>query len=182
MAAASTEGMVRVRHLFISPGHNFKGHHGGPPGAHPIHEVDAVQCVAGQGLRGDRYFGHAPDFKGQVTFFSWDIFCDMRRELSVYDAHPSALRRNVITEGVNLLEWIGVKFEIQGVTFEGIEDCKPCYWMDQAIGPGADAWLKGRGGLRAKILSDGWLRRQEPAEKIRTRRMQASDWPEHEFE
>ena len=31
--------------------------------------------------------------------------------------------------------------------------------MERAIGPRADAWLKGRGGLRCRILSDGWLRR-----------------------
>jgi hypothetical protein len=30
--------------------------------------------------------------------------------------------------------------------------------MDRVLAPGAEAWLKGRGGLRAKILSDGWLR------------------------
>jgi hypothetical protein len=29
--------------------------------------------------------------------------------------------------------------------------------MDQAVGPGAEAWLKGRGGLRARILTDGDL-------------------------
>ena len=26
-------------------------------------------------------------------------------------------------------------------------------------GPGAEAWLRGRGGLRCRILTDGWLRR-----------------------
>jgi hypothetical protein len=30
--------------------------------------------------------------------------------------------------------------------------------MDEAIGPGAHDWLKGRGGLRCRILSDGWLK------------------------
>jgi len=30
--------------------------------------------------------------------------------------------------------------------------------MDRAIAPGAEKFLKGRGGLRAKILSDGELR------------------------
>ena len=30
--------------------------------------------------------------------------------------------------------------------------------MDGAIHPGAEAWMRGRGGLRARILSDGVLR------------------------
>jgi len=33
--------------------------------------------------------------------------------------------------------------------------------MDHAIGPNAKEFLKGRGGLRAKILTDGKLRRAE---------------------
>src|SRR5207249_8843571 len=47
---------------------------------------------------------------------------------------------------------------VQGVRFHGMEECRPCYWMDQAIAPGAHEFLKGRGGLRAKILCDGQLR------------------------
>lgn len=172
---------LRVRHLFISPGHNYVGHHGGPAGTHPILECEAVECVSGKGIRGDRYFGHADDYKGQITFFSWDVFCDLRRELSLLGAQPWALRRNVITEGVNLMELVGKPFEAQGVSFVGIEECKPCYWMDEALGPGAEEWLKGRGGLRAKIVSDGWLRREVTPGR-QARRLAASDWPEHEFD
>ena len=29
--------------------------------------------------------------------------------------------------------------------------------MNQAVGPGAEEWLRGNGGQRAKILSDGPL-------------------------
>jgi len=53
-----------------------------------------------------------------------------------------------------------------------MEECRPCYWMDRAIAPGAHEFLKGRGGLRAKILTDGQLRssssssRAEPREPV----------------
>ena len=30
-------------------------------------------------------------------------------------------------------------------------------WMNSAVAPGAEDWLFGRGGLRAKVLSDGVL-------------------------
>ena len=72
--------MIRVCHLFTSPGHNFVGHHGGPPGEHPIIEADQIECVAGRGIRGDRYFGFKEDYKGQVTLFSLEVFDAMRRE------------------------------------------------------------------------------------------------------
>ena len=44
---------IAVRHLFISPGHNFFGHHGEEAGKSPLHEVEEIECVAGRGVRGD---------------------------------------------------------------------------------------------------------------------------------
>jgi len=67
-------------------------------------------------------------------------------------------RRNVITSGVDLRAWFDAEFELQGVRFRGMGECTPCYWMDQAFGPGAEKALEGRGGLRAQILTDGVLR------------------------
>ena len=52
---------MRVARLFISPGHNFFGHHDQPAGSHPIVEVDQIECVAGRGLKGDRFFDYKPD-------------------------------------------------------------------------------------------------------------------------
>jgi MOSC domain-containing protein YiiM len=48
---------------------------------------------------------------------------------------------------------------VQGVRFLGTEEAKPCYWMESAFGVGAEAAMKGRGGLRARVLHDGWLTR-----------------------
>ncbi len=153
-----------VRHLFISPGHNYRGHHGGEAGHHPIVEVPRIECVAGSGIVGDRYFNHQPDFKGQITFFAWENLVRMWDELGIPDARraPSATRRNVITEGLDLNALIGREFELQGVRFLGIEECRPCYWMNGAIHPEAEAWMKGRGGLRAKILVSGTLQAASP--------------------
>jgi hypothetical protein len=47
---------------------------------------------------------------------------------------------------------------VQGGRFLGMEESRPCYWMDGAFAPGAHEFLKGRGGLRAKILCHGMLR------------------------
>jgi MOSC domain-containing protein YiiM len=76
----------------------------------------------------------------------------------VHDKEPSVFRRNVITSGVDLNEWIGEEFEIQSVWFRSVEKCKPCYWMDQAFAPGAEKFLREQSGLRATILMDGKLR------------------------
>lgn len=150
--------MIRVCHLFISPGHNFFGHHGGPPGEHSMVTLERVECVAGQGLRGDRFFGYQANYRGQITFFAMEVLEQMQRELQLPDARPQATRRNAFTRGADLDAWIGRTFQIQGVRFEGVCECAPCYWMNTSLGPGSEEWLRGRGGLRARILSDGVLR------------------------
>lgn len=149
---------MEILHLFISEGHNYVGHHGGPAGEHEIIEVAEIHCVAGHGIEKDRYFGHKDDFKGQITFFADEVYQDLRTHFSGHEVAPSAFRRNVITRGVDLNEFIGREFEVQGVQFFGTEECRPCYWMNQAFAPGAEEAMQGRGGLRAKIVTDGILR------------------------
>lgn len=150
--------MIRVEQLFISPGHNFFGHHGQPAGEHPIVAVEQIECVAGRGIRGDRFFDFKESYKGQITFFAMEVLEALRRELNLPAAQPQATRRNVFVRDADLPSLIGKEFELQGVRFAGVEECRPCYWMDSALGPGAEAWLRGRAGLRGRIITDGVLR------------------------
>lgn len=120
-------------------------------------DVPAVKCRAGWGLEGDRFYGYRPDYKGQATFFSWETYEAAKRDFNVPALTPEAFRRNVLVEGADLPALIGRRFTLGGVIFEGAEESKPCYWMNAAVAPGAEEWLRGRGGLRAKILCDGTL-------------------------
>ena len=148
---------MEICHLYISPGHNFVGHHGREPDLHPVIELSVIECVTGRGIPGDRYFDFKNDYKGQITFFSGDVFDELCAALGIQDCSPGLARRNVITRGVDLNGLVGKEFEIQGVRFCGTQECAPCYWMNRAFAPGAEVFLKGNGGLRAKILSDGKL-------------------------
>ena len=58
---------VSLKHLFISPGHNYYGRHGKGAMDYPIEEVERISCVAGRGIKGDRFFDYKPDYKGQIT-------------------------------------------------------------------------------------------------------------------
>ncbi len=148
---------VHIHRLYVSPGHNYFGHHGKPAGQEATLEVDRFNCVAGRGIEGDRFFNYKEDYKGQITFFAWEDYQAIITELKVPDLSAGAFRRNVLLEGVKLPDLEGRRFELQGIEFEGTGEAKPCYWMNQAVATGAEAWLVGRGGLRAKILSDGPL-------------------------
>jgi MOSC domain-containing protein YiiM len=150
---------ARIRHLYISPGHNFFGRHGLTPGGHPMLEVDAVQCWAGRGLEGDRFLDFKPDYKGQATLLAWETYERLCAQLAVSDRPPSVFRRNIITEGLDLPALIGAEFELQGVRFLGTQESAPCHWMNRAFAEGAEEAMRGHGGLRVQILTDGELRK-----------------------
>lgn len=149
---------MNIVRIYRSPGHIYKGHAGGQAGTTPMDETPRVRLVAGKGVDGDRY-SQIEGTKGQVTFFeeeTWQRLCDA---LNVRDRQADVFRRNIVVRGVRLNELIGREFEVQGVRFLGIEHCKPCFWMEQAFAPGALKLLSDweAGGLRAHVLSDGWL-------------------------
>ena len=162
-------GAMEICYLFISRGHNFVGHHGREPDTYKMIETPEIECVAGRGIRGDRYFDFKDDYKGQITFFSLEVFDELCSAMHLQPCSPSLARRNVITQAVDLNEWIGQEFEVQGVRFFGMEECRPCYWMDRVFASGTQEFLKGRGGLRAKILTDGKLCSMELSSRAKLR-------------
>ncbi len=148
-----------IHHLFTSPGHNYVGHHGKPPGGHPIEEHESIELVAGRGIRGDRFFDWKEDYKGQVTFIDLAVVDAVRGHAGNPALPASAFRRNVVVSGIDLNALVGRRFRLGGVLLEGSEECSPCYWMDEACGkPGTEELMKGRGGLRCRILESGSLR------------------------
>jgi MOSC domain-containing protein YiiM len=149
---------MKITALYISPGHNYFGRHGKGPGEHPLLSVPSVECLAGRGIAGDRFLDYKDDYAGQITFFAGEVYDEIRQALHEPERPAAVFRRNVLSRGADLNALIGQEFEVQGVRFLGTRECSPCYWMDQAFAPGAEAWLKGRGGLRAKILTSGWLK------------------------
>lgn len=123
------------------------------------------------GLRGDRYFGICPDDKGQVTFFDAVVVEKIRLLFKLPKIPASVFRRNLIVSGVNLAEWNQRSFHLQGVEFEGSQECTPCEWMDRVIALGAREFLKEnfRGGLRARVITSGTLSVTLPPHPVRKR-------------
>lgn len=154
---------VELKHIFISPGHNYFGKPKDGPGEHPTVDVAEAQARAGRGLVGDRYFGVPAHYDAQITFIAWEVFAALQAEFKRPDLSPILTRRNVVLAGAALNQLIGQEFSLDfgdhGVSFLGAKPCNPCAWLDAMLEPGAHAFLRGRGGLRARILTDGLLRR-----------------------
>ncbi len=146
---------ISIKHLFISDGHNYFGRYGLDSLGHQIVERDGLKLIAGKGIVDDRFFEYEEDYKGQISFFDWAVYERVRDEVVKGALEPSKFRRNVLINGVDLNSLIGKEFSINGVRFTGSSECSPCFWMDEACSEGTYEFLKGKGGLRARILDDG---------------------------
>jgi MOSC domain-containing protein YiiM len=158
MAQPTEHVQVRITHILTSPGHDFKGRHGEPRLENGTKTHECVACLPGRGLQGDRYAEKEYGHKGQVTFFNGEVLREVGAALGLDQVPPDAFRRNVILEGVDVNDLVGRTFSLGGVRFEGTEASRPCHWMDVALVPGTRELLRGKGGLRAKILDAGILR------------------------
>ncbi len=118
----------------------------------------AVECVAGRGLRGDRFFDYKDDYKGQVTFFAQETFDELSAAFPQVEKSPGVLRRNVIVSGVDFIALIGQEFELQGVRFRGTAALQAVPLDEPRLRARRRGVLNKKAGLRAKILTDGWLK------------------------
>ncbi|MGJ8725640.1 MAG: MOSC domain-containing protein [Roseibacillus sp.] len=148
---------LEVKNLFVSPGHDFKGRHGESRREHDIEDREEVELVAGSGIVGDRYFNYKPDYKGQLTFFDEAVWQEICEKFALPELEVSTFRRNAVVSGLDLNELIGQRFSIGELEFTGSEEAKPCYWMDEACKPGVEEFLRGKGGLRCRIVKGGTL-------------------------
>ena len=86
------EWEVELLHMFVSDGHNYVGRHGKGSMDYQIEDAPLIECVAGRGIRGDRYFDHKENFKGQITFFDYGVYEAVKKEFGVADLAPSVFR------------------------------------------------------------------------------------------
>ncbi|MGB5964968.1 MAG: MOSC domain-containing protein [Sulfurimonadaceae bacterium] len=141
---------VTIHKLFSSPQHNYFTRPKFEVGNAPTITHQKLYLKANRGIEEDRFeTGRYP-----ITFFSLEVAQEMEKELA-RNIEIEDFRRNIIISGVNLCELIGKRFSIGGVSFEGIAHCNPCTWMNAMIGKGAYGLMKGRGGLRAKVIEGG---------------------------
>ena len=122
----------------------------------PMLSVRKVELVAGIGIAGDRYAtrrGHWSDPRWpdqELTLLMAEVADRLRLP-------ARALRRNVVTRGVELDDLIGVTFAAGGALLLGVRRCDPCRYIEQFTRDGALRELVDRGGLRVHIVRGGRL-------------------------
>ena len=122
-----------------------------------VGEVETVQLDREQGVVGD-HFRSAPRAKRQVTLFQYEHLAAVRDLLHVDAVCPSALRRNIVVRGINLLALKQQEFRIGDALLHGTGPCPPCSRMEENLGPGGYNAMRGHGGITARVVQSGWVK------------------------
>jgi MOSC domain-containing protein YiiM len=119
--------------------------------------VEAVEALAGQGLRGDRYFSETPREQGEardITLIQAEALEGLQEEHGI-ELSGAGSRRNVLTRGIDLNALVGKRFTVGEAECVGIELCEPCNHLQKMTQPGVLRGLVHRGGLRADVVRGG---------------------------
>ena len=123
----------------------------------PMQIVEQVVAVTGKGLVGDRY--DKPKGTRGVTLLQ----AEHLPAIASLSAHavidPARLRRNLIVTGISLVALEKRRFRIGEVILEGTAMCDPCARMEAELGPGGYNAMRGMGGLCARVVEGGVIRR-----------------------
>ena len=126
----------------------------------PTRPVDSVDVEAGKGLIGDRYHGSR---RRQVTLQSQEALDLAAADLG-HGFDCGATRRNITVDSGEIPSAPGTRLRIGAVDFEVVRVAAPCRLLDDWIGPGAMAALRGRAGSALLVLSSGTIRVGDPVE------------------
>jgi MOSC domain-containing protein YiiM len=146
-----SEGTIQAIHVASEP-------------ASPTFAVDEVRAVPGLGLEGDRTYlaaeraGATTKPENEVTLIESEALEALARDYGV-ELTGATSRRNLLTRGVALNHFVGRDFRVGETTLHGLELCEPCGHLERLTKTGVVKGLLHRGGLRARIVTGGVIRR-----------------------
>ena len=134
--------------------------HPAKPGE-PLQQVDAIEVVADNGILGEpRYFGRISSSAGkptrrQVSLIEREQIAEHAAALGLETIPPGAVRANIETLGISLIELAGQPIEIGEAILLICEPRTPCERMD-AVCLGLRALMENnRQGVLARVVESG---------------------------
>lgn len=124
--------------------------------------VDRIHVVPGMGIEGDRYFNKRTELAKQsktgreITLIELEAI-DSIRLIDGIQITPQETRRNIITKGIPLNDLVGHIFFIGMIKLRGVRLCEPCQYLANKTDPRILHAMVHRGGLRADLLSEGYI-------------------------
>jgi MOSC domain-containing protein YiiM len=119
----------------------------------PLVAVDRVVARAEEGLEGDHYSRRGGN--RQVTLIQVESLRAIASHLGRDAVSPLDLRRNIVTEGINLNALKERRFRIGDAVLEASGECHPCSRMEETFGVGGYNAVRGVGGITARVIEGG---------------------------
>jgi MOSC domain-containing protein YiiM len=121
--------------------------------------VKGTLALAGIGLADDRLGlrGEAELSTRQVTLIQAEHLDVIARLARVDRIDPIGLRRNLVVSGINLLALKNARLKVGEALLEIVGPCQPCSRMEETIGPGGYAAMRGHGGMTARVITTGTI-------------------------
>lgn len=121
------------------------------------HTVESTTALAGIGLADDRLGrrGEAELSTRQVTLIQAEHLAVIAQLARVPRVDPVGLRRNLVVSGLNLLALKNARLQVGEAVLELVGPCQPCSRMEETIGPGGYAAMRGHGGMTARVVATG---------------------------
>jgi MOSC domain-containing protein YiiM len=123
----------------------------------PAKTILATVALAGIGLADDRLGlrGESELSTRQVTLIQAEHLPVIAGLARVGPIDLVGLRRNLVISGINLLALKNARLSVGGALLEIVGPCQPCSRMEETIGPGGYAAMRGHGGMTARVLAGG---------------------------
>lgn len=123
----------------------------------PARRIEATTALAGIGLADDRLGqrGEAELSTRQVTLIQHEHLAVIAALAGVPAVDVLALRRNLVVSGINLVALKNARVRVGGAVLEIVGPCQPCSRMEEAVGPGGYAAMRGHGGMTARVIEGG---------------------------
>ena len=123
----------------------------------PARCIEATQALAGIGLADDRLGkrGEAELSTRQVTLIQHEHLPVIAQLAGVPAVDVVALRRNLVISGINLIALKNARVRVGNALLEIVGPCQPCSRMEEAVGIGGYAAMRGHGGMTARVLEAG---------------------------
>jgi MOSC domain-containing protein YiiM len=119
--------------------------------------VEKVVVDPEEGLIGDHYGGKSG--KRQVTLIQQEHLDAVASIMGQGALDPGLVRRNIVVSGINLLALKERQFQIGEAILEMTGLCHPCSRMEANLGPGGYNAMRGHGGITAKVVRGGEIKK-----------------------
>ena len=138
------------------------------PSRAPARRIASTQALAGIGLADDRLGqrGEAELSTRQVTLIQSEHLPVIATLAGVDAVDPVGLRRNLVIAGINLLALKNARLQVGEAVLEIVGPCQPCSRMEETIGPGGYAAMRGHGGMTARVVAGGAIREGDPVRAL----------------